>query len=423
MKLLDKINLLLKLGWRNILRQKKRSVLVISTSFVGMIGVMFTLASMNGYYHSMVVSGIESGLGHVQIRPQGYLNSRKSGMSLFDASGILPFIKLPADVKFSSRLEREGFLKVSTFSRGLLMVGIEPETEKGVSSFEDWLVEGDFFEITNQTDRDIGIIPCLIGKANAIKLDVRTGDTVVLSTTSFDGSYKSALCKIAGVFQSPSEPVDKYTIILKREDLSLLYSDEKDRVGYIVFLGESIERTDFIQSELKKQIPQNAKVEVLSFKDLEPSILALFDIFLQFGWVMNFIVMFGFALILFESVSMSVFERTREIGIIRAIGSSPGMIFWMVIFESSLLTLVGAIAGIILGGGITLYFQSSGLNLMAFSKGMEFMGKFGTVIYPSLTLKNLVSSLTLALITGFLSGIYPAYKAVKISPIRAIYNR
>ncbi|MCB1160066.1 MAG: FtsX-like permease family protein [Leptospiraceae bacterium] len=423
MNLKDKLLLLFRLGLRNILRQKKRSYLVMSTAAVGMIGVLFTLASINGYYNSMILVGIQSGLGHIQIRPDGYQKERKLGMYFTRQTELEEEFKRIQTLFFSARFEREGLLKVGARSTGVVLMGIEEKSEINVSYFSKWLIEGNFFETQTEKDRQSGTIPCLIGKVNSLKYDVKLNETLVLSFSDKEGDYKPVLCRIQGVFQSPSEPVDKFTVLLPRKDLSNLYAGRDDYLSYYVGLTESIDKAQAMKGKLLELIGKNSALEVLSYKDLEPSLVWLMDVSVQFGWIANIIIMSGFALVLFESISMSVFERIKEIGILRAIGSSPSLIFWMVLFESSLLSIGGSILGILGGGLVSVYYSYKGLDLSNFAKGFEMMGKFSSTIYPTLSVNDILGSLLLAIVIGIISGVYPAIKAIRVVPVKAIYNR
>ena len=139
-------------------------------------------------------------------------------------------------------------------------------------------------------------------------------------------------------------------------------------------------------------------------------------------WITHLILMIGFALILFDSVSMSVYDRMREIGVIRAIGSPGGLVFWMVIFESAVLSLMGAGLGILMGGSIVTYYYFAGPNLGVFAKGLSIVG-LGSVLYPYLTAADLAETLLVTLAVALLAALYPAWRAVRITPVEAIYHR
>lgn len=440
---IDGVRMLLLLAYRNILRQPRRSLLVATTGFVGMLGLLFTMATVNGFIASMIRTGIESGLGHVQIRPEGFAETRRSGLVMANAAAVqrkLARANLPDDWSFAPRFEREGVMRIGIHSIGVQMLGVDPRRESATSGFDAWMLEGDLFQKpTSPRDREFGVIPCVIGAVNANRLEVGPGDNVVLSITNEEGDLKSARARVAGVFQSPAEPVDRNTVLVKRADLGDLFlsrTDTKkdapeetagpiprrDAFGYFVFLGPSLTAAEEIKARIRELIGDEP-VDVMTYAELEPLFPQMLQISDQFSYISFFIMMIGFALILYDSVSMSVFERMREIGIVRAIGARPGFLFWTVIFESVLLALSGALLGLAVGALIIAYFQAFGLDLGAFAEGMETFGKSGSVIHPYLRVTDALEGLFLAILVSFLAGIYPARKAVKIEPVRAIYHR
>ena len=363
----------------------------------------------------------------MQVRPVGYEKKRKLGMILEDSenlNGRIMKLKLPDDAVFAPRLEREGLLRMGTVSRGVNIVGINPLYEKKISEFDEWLVDGVYIGKTNELDRTHGIIPCMIGYVNAQKMELGPGDTVVISIGDKSGTYKSKKARITGIFRSPAEPIDKYTVIVKREDLSEFYTGREDAIGYFVFMGNNLDNSDSLKKYLTSSMTDfSGKIEILSYVDLQPTFRTMLEFSQTFSLVCYVIMMIGFGIILFDAVTMSVYERIREIGVVRALGAKPLFLFFQVIFESVLLTVVGSLAGIVVGGALSIYFYIFGLDLSAFAQGMELMARSGSVIYPYLTISNLAGGMAIAISVSFIAGIYPAWKAVRISPVKAIYNR
>ena len=431
MNLVDKVKLLITLGFRNILRSPKRTMLVVSAAGTGMTGIILMFAFMNGFYLGMIDQGVETGLGHAQIRPAGYLKIRKDSLTLDKGRRILTDLHnmakspaAPENFRFAPRFEREGLLRMGGETRGVVLIGIDPILEGRISKFKEQMIEG---VMPGEKETRIhtvhqGVIPCAIGRANAKKLDVGRGDSVILSMTDENGDTRSFRARVSGVFGASVPGVEKYTVLVKREDLARMYGEDESITGYFVILGSSLKKVNELKAWLQKELGA-PNIEILTYEELEPMITRMLELSDQFNWITYIIMMFGFGLILFDSVSMSVFERMREIGILRALGTRPGFIFWMIMFETWLLTFVGALLGLLLGGTLTLYFYSFGLSLASFAEGMETFGKSMTIVYPFLTLKDLGQAFQVTLVISLIAGIYPAIKALRLTPVRAIYNR
>lgn len=423
MRLLEYIYLVIIPGYRNVLRQKRRSALVVSAALFGIMGILFMMANINAFFQSMINMTIDTGLGHVQIRPIGYLSKRASGMVLPPDKSLLPMLekKFP-DIKIAPRMEREAMIRSGNYNAGVMITGVDSIREKNISLYHKWIIDGSFFEQASKLESRFGIVPCVIGKVNAEKMELEIGNTLVLSLSDQNSEYISFRTEVIGIFESPSDELDKYSVLLKKKHLSDLYLSNPDRIGYIVLKSNNIDDALHIKQRLKSELINIPGIEIPTYREIEPAIVQLFDMSAQFRWITHLIMMLGFALILFDSVSMSVFDRMREIGVVRAIGARPVIIFCTVIFESIFLTATGAILGILTGGLITLYFYHFGLDLGNFSQGLSTMG-MGSTIYPYFTLFDILESFLVALGVGFLSSIYPAIKAIRIEPVQAIYNR
>ncbi len=430
MHMFDTFKTLLKLAYRNNLRQKRRSLIVAATALVGIFTVNVSQSFINGMMDSLVIVAIETGPGHVQIRPAGYLDSRTTGMRLTNADVLEEQFKnaLPDGVSYSPRMEREAILRLGAEIRGVLLMGVDPVMEKNVSKYSDWVVRGTFFK-EDQDEKEgpmSGMTPCLIGTKNADFLEVGVDDRVIVSTGGVDGNTETFACRITGIFQSPSGMLDERIVIMKRSDLSRIRNDGPEKeISYFVFHGKKLEDAESIQSALRSSIGKSDqdKIEIATIWEMEPSVHSLFELYDQMTVIMYFIILMGFGIILFESVTMSIFERMKEIGIMHAIGTRSSHLFWMVILESFLLTLLGTLFGMLLGliGTTILYY--TGVNFEGLEMGTSEWGGGIGVVHPYLTMYDMFEGFIVATVISFLSGFYPARKAVKISPIDAIYNR
>jgi len=416
----DIFKLILRLSWRNIWRQKKRSFVVLSSAAAGIMGLLFSLASINGFSESMVKSAIESGIGHVQIRPSGYEKSRDNSLMLKDIEGLQRRLASFKDIPYSFRLEREAILRSGNISQGVALLGIDPPGETLVSAYESWMIQGSFFKETVP-----GAAYCIIGSVNADRMELEENDYVILTITDSKKNLKAFRCAVAGIFKSPSEPVDKYTVLITRGELSNLYfgSDSISAASYAVFLGKNMKFADDYSRQIENSIGSDNDFILMTWKILEPGFMRFTELMDSFYWIFYSIIMFGFAFALFESVTMSVFERTREIGVLTAIGTGPWVIFLMVIVESVFLAFMGSLIGTLLGWTVTLYFQFNGFSLSAFAKGMESYGRAGSTLFPFLKMSDILSGIEVTVMVSFFSAIYPAIKAVRMTPIKAIYNR
>ncbi len=422
------IHLYFAMAWRNIWRQKKRSYLVMATALVGMLGVTIMMGWVNGLFDAMLTGAIDTGLGHIQVRPTGYDRLRKNDMRFDNPEEIKKSLDSLGDIDgyhYSIRLEREGMLRLGSFSRGVLLMGIDPKTEPGVSSFDKWIVQGEYLTEENKASGDGERIECLIGYEAAQKMEVEVGDRVILSTGDKDGQTSSVQAEIQGIFRSPVGPINKYTVILKQSQLSQMYDPEHNYISSFVFHGKNREDLDIVAQKIRALFSNSdsSAPDVLTFMQLQAELRTILEMSDQFMGIFYFILMTGFALTLLNSVLMSVFERVREIGIQKAIGARTSVIILGILVESFVLSVLGSGVGFIVGGTFVLILGFSGISLGLFAEAMDMLGNINSIIYPYLTLDDILTAFILAFSVSMIAGFYPAWKASKTNPIKAIQNR
>ncbi|MCB1137928.1 MAG: ABC transporter permease [Leptospiraceae bacterium] len=453
MNLADRIKYLALFAWRNALRHRRRSLLVLSTAAVGMTGVLFSMGFSNGMVDSMIRGGVESGMGHTQIRPAGFDQKRKldepipKGAELLKAIGTLEFPDELKPVNYSPRFEREGLLRIGSYQEGVILTGIDASTEKGVSSFDEWIVEGEYLKdrpiAPAGQEADLGIIPCILGRVNAQRMEVELGDYVILTLGNRSSQSVSVRAEIVGIFESPMTGVDRHTVLVRRSDLSHLFEEDSSEISNITFLGPSLEKAGdldaFLESRKDQLLAQQeggsnsapaqrdgnpkASFEILSFFELQPQIETMLNYIEDIKGIIYGVLMSGFALTLLNSVLMSVFERTREIGIQMAIGTRKSFIVVSIILESMILAMGGAVTGLITGGGLVLLLLPTGIPLGSFAGAVEMMGTMTAVIYPRLTMDDILLGFYVALGMSVVAALYPAFKATSIQPVEAISGR
>ncbi|GIX41356.1 MAG: ABC transporter permease [Leptospiraceae bacterium] len=425
--MIEIVKIIFKIAFRNLIRNKKRTTILIIAASIACSGATFIVALMNGLYYNMYQATIDAGPGHLQIRPKNFIQTRKFSELLEnpeELKTILKKVKINKPFYYSFRLEREGILRKDIHSTGIMIYGIDPE-EKMVSVFDDWLIKGEF----NLKSSYSNIIPILIGKGLADEYDVDIGDRIVLTTTNLNAEVISVMTEIKGIFQTPSESFDKSLAFIDREALSKLISNQTHI--YATSVVFNIKNPKLVQEyknillnqiiNIVKEFSQN--YALLTYEELQPALTKIIEISQQFNTLFYAIFMFAFAFTLFESILISVFERTREIGIIRAIGGGPIFIFLEILIESLIVTISGILMGFIISYGIILYFYFHGLNLIWYKESLELLNNASTLIRPYLTWKDVSDLFFISVITSILAAAYPGYRAIRLNPVEAIYNK
>ena len=402
--------MLLKLAWRNIWRNKRKSLIVLSSVVIGMIAVIFYDGLDHGMLRQMLNNQISNSVAHIQIHKKGFNDNKVIKNYIPDNQLVEKAVESQKDIKaYSKRVITFGLLSSASSSSGVYIYGIYPSMEAEVSDIKKSIIEGKFF---TGSKRDI-----VIGKQLADKLGVGLGDKVVVMANTPNGNIGSDLFRVAGIFQTVSSEFDKTTIYIPIKTAQDMLDIDNHIYEYAIVLND-YHNADKVKSELESRL--NSRYEVLSYKDLLPMLIYQMDLYDQTMWIFYMIV--GLALIfgIVNTMLMSVFERINEIGVLMAIGMKNSRIFLMFVLEAFMIGVIGTILGLALGLLIHWPISVSGINFSIFSDALKSFG-IGAVIYPVLSVTN---TIVLTLIIPFIAvigALYPAYRAIKLEPIKAIY--
>jgi ABC-type lipoprotein release transport system permease subunit len=397
------------LAWRNIWRNKKRSLIVIAAITAGLSCGLFASAVMYGMYDSLINTTIDRELGHIQIHSPKFEDEKIITDTIPDFQSVVSNIKNISEVSgISSRVIIEAMCSSPTSSRGVKITGIIPDEEKKVTSIHNQIIEGNYFE---------SYIPSqiVIGKKLADNLDVKLKSKIVLSFQDFDGNIVYAAFRVTGIFKTESSIYDQSVVFINQRELFELLNQSAFSHEIVLRL-KSFQQVDSVFAKLSKSY------SVLSVKDwklLSPEIKIYYDILdIQLYFFMG-IILFALLFGITNTMLMSVIERIREIGILIALGMKRSRIFVMIILETIALSLVGGIAGLIFGAIIIAIVSSTGINLSAFTEGLS-QFSISTVLYPVLPLTFYPILTLMIILSAIIAAIYPAIKAIKLKPATAI---
>jgi ABC-type lipoprotein release transport system permease subunit len=401
--------MLLRIAWRNIWRNKRRSIIVLTSIIVGIIATIMLDGLTNGMLEQMLHNQVNSGVTHIQIHRKGFSDNKNVKSYLPDSRKVEEIVKTSPLIKhYGKRVVTFGLLSSAANSSGVYINGIVPPEEANITNIKTFVKEGSY---PGSDGREI-----LISKDLAEKLDVGLGSKVVALSNTPDGSVGSDVFRVTGIYETFSSDFDRINVYipLERAQQLLNIGDEIHEIAVIA-------ADDSRVMELKDQISGSltGDYEVLSYTDLLPLLVMFLDMYGQMTWIINLIV--GLALIfgIINVMQMAVFERIREFGVLMSIGMKNSKLFFMVIVESFIIGIIGTALGISMGILIQTPLQSTGIDLSMFAESLKSYG-VGAVIYPVTSADNLLS---LAVMIPFISAaaaIYPAYKAMKLEPVYAI---
>lgn len=401
--------MLLTLAWRNIWRNKRRSLIIITAIAVGLSCGLFASSVMFGMGESLVNSTIDRDLGHIQIHSLKFEDEKLISDTIPDVNSVIGSIESFKNiVGVTKRIVIEGMGSSAVTSTGLRIVGIIPESEQSVTSIHNQIVTGNYFSSTGKNQ-------IVVGQKLAENLGLREKSKIVLSFQDLDGSIIYGAFRIAGIFKTESSVFDKSNVFIRQDDiLSLINS--KPFYHEIVIKVSSVNDVDSVYSSLNKKLPN---LSVKSWKELAPELKLMDE---MMGFQLNIflgIILFALLFGITNTMLMSVMERIREFGILMAIGMKRKRIFLMIIIETLALSLIGALIGMIFASVLISYFGKIGINLSAFAEGLS-AWSLSPVLQPVLPFIFYITITIMVIITAILSAIYPAIKAIKLIPAKAI---
>ncbi|RMF56999.1 MAG: ABC transporter permease [Calditrichaeota bacterium] len=401
--------MLWKIAWRNIWRNKRRSLIVLTSIIVGLVAIVLYDSLSVGMIYQMLENQIGSYVAHIQIHKNGFNDNRIIQNYVPSPHKVDSLLQKEKFVKaYSKRVLSFGILSSATNSSGVYLVGIRPEMESRVTKIHTYITEGTYL-----TGKSHEIV---IGKNLADKLKVGIGDKVVAMASSLHGNIGAEVFRVVGIYQSFSSQFDKIYIYVNLHDAQNMLELE-DNISEFALLLENSELSQNVKNRLSTQLGE--EYEVLTFQELLPMLVLQIDVYKESIFIFYAIIAIAMIFGIVNTMLMSVFERIQEFGVLMAIGMKNSRVFFMVLLEALILGTVGTIVGFILGYLIYIPLSHTGIDFAMFSEGLKAFG-VGTVIYPVLTLQSVVSALLVIPFISVIGAIYPAIKAIRLEPINAI---
>ena len=402
---------LIKIAWRNIWRNPRRSWVLMSTIAVGMIGYLGTSSYTRGLMYEMINSGIRLQGGHIQILPEGFLENPSIQLFIRSPQRIEQVLDRFEMLHYAPFITMQGMASSSEAASGVIIHGIEPEKERRVTIVAETVVEGAYLQSDGPGHQ------VLIGEELARKLNVRLGEKIVLMTNAVDNTIASGAFRVAGIFRSVSPDFNKLSVFILLSDARALIGYQDQINGFSIHLPQGVELEQTME-RLRAALP-NPDLQVVSWRERNPILVFSLATFEYFIFLFLLIIFAAVAFTIINSFLMVIYERIREFGVMMAIGTLPRRIRLMLYLETVFITTLG----ILLGTGISYllfgYFERRGLDLSMIS---DALGKFGisSVIHPSILLTDVLIGVAVINLLTLIAVIYPAYKASRFKVVDAL---
>ncbi len=401
--------MLLTLAWRNIWRNPRRSLIVMSSVVIGLMAIMIYDALSQGMMNQMLENQVGAHVAHLQIHKKGF-NDNKIIQNYVPNPGAVETAlqNHPNVAHYSKRVLTFGIISSTTASSGVSLVGIEPDREARVTKISRSLIAGRYL---SGAPHEI-----VIGQKLAEKLDVGLGDKVVAMASALGGSIGSDMFRVVGVYRTFSSEFDKISVYISLQSAQNLL-ELGDNVSEFAVITKNLDKELELKNDLVAVLGD--QYEVLTYQELLPLLIMQVDMYRESIFIFYAIIGLAMVFGIINTMLMSVFERIQEFGVLMAIGFKNSRLFVMILLEALLLGLVGTAVGFCLGYLAYLPLSAHGLDLSAFAEGLNSFG-VGTVIYPVLTIESVLSAISVVPIIAVLGALYPAVRAIRLEPVNAI---
>ncbi len=414
------ITLLAKLAWRNLWRHRKRTVITLSSIAIGFGLAVFSIGIGDGSHNSMIRNAIKLGEGHMAVQPRGYLEAPANHKYLADGRSLQAKMdKLGIAASIEPRISLQVLASTANNSVGAALEGMSASNDPRVAMLKPKIIEGNWIK----PDDHRGIV---IGDGMARKLKVKVGGKVVLMAGTRGGDTQAQLGRVRGIFDSHVDELDDFLVLsditFARYFLEGEGADPEMQpvTRFAVFLDDP----DGI-SEAKniiKRAVSDDKTVVLDWQELMPQLVQFIVIDDAGNYVFLVLILTMVVFGILNTVLMSVLERTREFGLLRALGLGRTHLLLLVFCESMLLSMLAVLIGWIVGGGTHWWFSRHGLDFSAIMGGdTAMMGTFiDPIVYTELSQGRVVQLTLIVFVATLASGIYPALKAARVTPVQAL---
>jgi len=469
-----------KTAWKNVWRNKVRSLVVIASVTVGIFAGVFSIALMNGLIAQRINDALNDEISEIQINSKDFRINNDPLLVIENSEAVLSGINSVNGVTaISERTKITGMANTASKSAGVQIIGIDPDKEKKVFTLYNKVMPGtgDYFEkdsklnlalIGQELAKDLNIIrysvdsstiarlrekglseklisklapitgkkfsnekqfikemKSLFSKAEEMKYGLlirkeawtfREGARMTLTFLDKDNNQVGAMFRLTGLYDMANSMFEKSSVFVRNSDLKKLIGMNEKDFHQIVVKISNIDQTDEIADVLAQKLPA---LEVTTWKKISPDLAMMTDMVSQFYLIFGIIILAALAFGIINTMLMVVLERTRELGMLTAIGMNKKKVFSMIMLESVFLSLIGAVVGMIISYILIRITGNTGINLAQAGEGFEALG-YSAIVYPKISAGFFGIVTILIIITGILSSIYPAMKALKLNPVEAI---
>lgn len=401
--------MILKIAFRNIFRQKRRTILTGLAMVVGFTLLSVTIGLSDGVYGNIISMFTRNRMGHIQVHREGYLDKPSLYETIHDYTAVGETIQNVVGVEaWTPRVYAAGLGSVGEKSTAIQIIGVDVARETQATRFDKKIVEGTVLPETASHE-------AVIGKNLAKTLSAKIDSEIVIFSQGADGSLANDLYKIVGIAESGDDVTDRVACYLHIEDAQELFVLD-GHAHEIVVIVSNINHVDKITNAIEARL-NDSTLDVAPWQVVAKSFYRAMKTDQQGDAISRWVIMFIVAIGVLNTVLMSVLERTREYGVLKAVGTKPVQIFWLVVCEVVIIALgsicVGALLGVLANYLLSIY----GIT---YPEEITYGGMKLKTLYAEVNARCLITPAITVMLSAGIVSLFPAIKAARITPARAM---
>lgn len=468
------------IAWKNVWRNRTRSLTVIAAVTVGVFAGVFAMAAINSTIVQRIDAAVNEELSHIQVNSREFRSSSDIHNIISEPDRVISVLeKTPGVTDVVTRVIVRGIASTSAGSTGVEITGIDAEKEQEMFTLSKRLIPGTGSYFGSDTKLNSAFIGEKLAKelyiiryiltpealqilisegvpaAVAEKLkplegqrfttekklseaytgllspkeikkyglhikeaawSYREGSRIILSFLDVNGNQTGAAFRISGIFRTNNDMFEAGSLFVPEGELRKLTGLEEGQYHRIIAKLENNDLTGKITPVIMEALPE---LEVLNWKEIQTDLAMITDYINQIYGIFMALILAALAFGIVNTMLMSVLERTRELGMLSAIGMNRRRIFIMIMLKSIFLSIVGGFAGMAVSGIVIGITGRTGINLVKYSEGLEAFG-YSAHLFPTIGADFFIMLTVLIVLTGILSAIYPARKALQLNPVEAL---
>ena len=402
--------MLITIAWRNLWRNHRRSLIMLAAIAIGLWGMIWMTALMRGMVDQMIDDAISTLSGHIQIHAEGYLDDPSIEHTLPGISQnpqLRTLLSSQQVTAWSQRIRVPAVVRSERDVYGITLVGIDPQRETGLSFIADSVTEGQY--LASVDDRHV-----LLGRKLIEQLETKLGRRIVLMSQDPGNNIAERGFRIGGIYDTGLQATETSYVFAGIETVRKMLQMGSG-VSEISLLGHDYRHLDGLAIEVRAA---TGAAETKTWLQLDPYMASMLDVMDGFIFVWFGIILLSLSFGLINTLLMAVFERTREIGLIQALGMPPGNILFMVLIESLIMLVIGLIAGNLLSW-LTILPIQDGIDISGVAEGLEWAGMSSTLL-PAVKTSDVLLANAIVLVLGVAASLFPAWRASRKVPVEAI---